>query len=113
MNEQIKEIEISMEQAKSIVAVKNSLDKLYSNKDFKKVILDGYLKDEAVRLVLCKAHANHQNAEAQDQLTKDIDAIGRLNEYFRHVFVQGQMAEQAITEGSEALEELRNEVEGD
>ena len=113
MNEQINEIEISMEQAKSFVTIKNSLDKLYSNKDFKTVILNGYLKDEAIRAVLCKAHINHQDSESQNQLNKDIDAIGRLNEYFRRVFVQGQMAEQEIIQSLEALEEARNEVEGE
>lgn len=113
MNEEIKEIEVSMEQAKAAVAMRDSLNKLFSNKDFKKVIMEGYFKEEAVRLVLTKAHSNHQDKDSQEQLSKDIDAIGRLNEYFRHIFLQGQMAESAIAEGSEALEQIRNELDGE
>ena len=42
MSEQIKQLEMSIDEAKELIALGDSIERLYKNKDFKKVILEGY-----------------------------------------------------------------------
>ena len=55
IDNQVEEIELEINQAKEKVALKDSLEKLIKNRDFKKVITEGYFEQEAIRLVLLKA----------------------------------------------------------
>lgn len=59
-----------------------SLEKLKKNKDFKRVILEGYLKDKAVKGVSLLAtdfvRKNNLRAEVMEQLV----AISNLEDYF-------------------------------
>ena len=44
--EQLQELDDNMQQAKHFIEVKNSCVKLFKNREFKKVILDYYFKEE-------------------------------------------------------------------
>lgn len=105
----IQEIELNIKEAQKMVDLGKSLDRLYSNKDFKKVFLEGYFKDEAVRLVHLKSDPSMQKVEYQTAIVKNMDAIGAVRSYFDMLNHQAQMAKQAIDAGEEALEELRTE----
>jgi len=48
VDQQIEQIELSIEAAKANVEKMEALLRLIDNKDFKKIIDDGYFKDEAV-----------------------------------------------------------------
>lgn len=106
---QTQHIELNIKEAKSIVAKGNSLDRLFSNKDFKKVILDDYLEAEAVRLVHLKADPNMQDPESQQSIISQMDAIGCLRSYFRKVSHQKMLSEKAIESDQQTLEEMREE----
>lgn len=60
----------------------NSLERLKSNEDFKKVILEGYLKDKAIKGVSLLAtdfvKKNSLRADVMEQLV----AISNLEDYF-------------------------------
>lgn len=88
----------------------NALDKLRNNRDFIKLILDGYLKDEAVRLVHAKSSPALQSEAMQAAITRDIDAIGSLAQYFNTVTQQANIAVKQL-QGIEAEREelLRGE----
>lgn len=60
----------------------SALANLRNNRDFKKLITEGYLKDEAIRLVSLKADPMMQTPEFQASIVKQIDAIGFLAQYF-------------------------------
>lgn len=107
--EQIAEIELNIKHAKELVALGRSLERLMTNRDFKKVFLEGYLKEEAVRLVHLKADANFQDAENQKSILQQIDAIGSVTHYLTALRHQGMLAEKAIEADEEALDELRGE----
>jgi hypothetical protein len=111
MSSQMQEVEIGIEQAKSIVAKANALTNLFSNKDFKVVITEGYLKDEAVRLVLLKADPATFSAEMQASIADGITSIGHFNQYLKTVKALGSMAAKSLAE----YEDLRAEllVEGE
>lgn len=103
------EIEVSMAGAKKVVAMGDALGRLMKNPDFKLLILDGYLKDEAVRLVHAKANPACQRADIQAAIVKDIDAIGSLDQYFRTVDIAADQAATSIEEAENALTEIAGE----
>lgn len=105
----IEEIELSIEEARSKVRLAAALNRLADHPDFRLVISDGFFRDEAVRLVQAKASPALQSAEMQTKVIGQIDAIGNLYQYFVKVLQQGELAEAAIRDGEEAIEEMVTE----
>lgn len=106
----ILEIEMNIEQAKKMVSTRDALDRLFKNRDFLEIIKDGYLRDNAIRLVHLKASPATQSPERQADILKEIDAIGGLLNYFRAIDIQANSAEAAIASDEDTLEELRREA---
>ena len=102
-------IEQSIKQAKELVDVGAALTRLRSNRDFKRIILDGYFDKEAVRLVHLKGDANMQSAESQKSILSQMDAIGALASYFSTVNYKAGMAKKAIAFDEETRDELSQE----
>lgn len=95
--------------AKVQASLAESLERLRSNRDFRKLIVDGYLTTEAVRLVHLKSDPAQQEPAQQAAIVRDIDAIGALQQYFRTVDKLGEMAGASI----KTIEETRNELLAD
>lgn len=108
-DELLNELELNIAEAKEIVALGDALVRLYSNRDFKAVILDGYFRTEAARLVMGKAHPQVARPDVQACFLKSIDAIGELGQYFNKVRQQADMAGQAIDADRQTLAELAEE----
>jgi len=106
---QIESVELSIKQAELHINGKESLEKLTKNPEFTSIILEGYFKEEASRLVLLKAEPSMQGIEEQTQITKSIDSIGYLRQYFNTMMQFGKMAEKALEDHRETLDELRKE----
>src|SRR6056300_939800 len=106
IDQQIEQIELSIEAAKANVEKMEALLRLIDNKDFKDIIDDGYFRDEAARVVILKADPEMQEAKYQDQLDKSIVAIGQLRQYFRSIMQMGRMAERSIRDDEETRQEL-------
>jgi hypothetical protein len=108
---QIEEVEVGIVQARAMVTKAEALAALFKNKDFRDVITEGYLKEEAVRLVLLKADPAVLDAEAQASINDGIIAIGHFNQYLKTVRAIGSMAAKSLSE----YEDLRAEllVEGE
>lgn len=106
MSDQLHEIELNIKQAQKIVEQGNALERLRNNNDFKKVIMEGYFEQEAIRLVHLKADQNMQDVERQKSILNQIDAIGSLNQYFQTVFHRSSLASKAIAADEETREEL-------
>lgn len=102
----VKEIEIGIAEAKKHVDKMNALHKLIKNKDFIKVITEGYFEHESTRLVLLKADPNIQDEMNQKRIDKSIDSIGYLRQYFNAINQLGQMAENSIHDAEAAKQEL-------
>jgi len=83
---------------------------LTANKDFTSIVLEGYFKAEASRSVLLKAEPSMQDAESQLQITKSIDSIGYLRQYFNTIMQFGKMSLKAIEDHKDTHAELM--VEG-
>ena len=94
--EQLQELEDNMNDAKHFIDIKNSTIKLFKNKEFKKVVLDYYFKEEAARLVMAKASS--LTKEQQEIIDNMIYGIGALSNFFDSVLTRGMQAEQAYKE---------------
>ena len=106
IDQQIEEIEISIEQARESIAKMEALLNLTKNKDFKLVIEEGYFEKEASRCVLLKADPNIQDEASQKMLDNTIIAIGYLRQYFTTVMQLGRMAQHSLAADEETKQEL-------
>lgn len=104
--ETIQEIESSIKEAKKIVEMGKALERLMINQDFKKLIIAGYLEQEAVRLVRLKAQETMQTESSQKWIIKQIDSIGSLNEYFGEIRHQSLLAATSIINNEETRDEI-------
>ena len=111
MNQQ-EELEITIEQARETVALRDALRRLHSNRDFKKVIKEGYFVNDASRVVLLKADPEMESSNSQASIERAIIGIGQLGQYFAKTEALGNMAERAITDNQETLEEIAAEELG-
>lgn len=107
MNEDnvIQTIELSIQDAKKNIALNAALKKLHDDPNFKKVILDGYFRDEAIRLVGIKAQPNCSGDDIQREINKAIDGIGSLSQYFNSIHANAVQSTKALHDNEEALRE--------
>lgn len=105
-NDQIESVNISIDQAKKQIAIMESILKLTKNRDWKRVIDEGYFEKEAARLVILKADPSLQSDEHQNQLNKSIDAIGYFRQYLMTQIQLGRMAEKSLKEDEAVRDEL-------
>lgn len=106
LTETIQAIDANINEAKKIADAGDALERLRSNRDFKKVIMEGYFEQEAIRLVHLKADPNMQSPDSQKSIIAQMDAIGSLNQYFHAVYQKSQIAKKAVIADEEARDEL-------
>jgi hypothetical protein len=111
MSELVEEIQLNIDQARGVVALGESLDRLFQNPDFREVIVEGYFRDEAVRLVELKAAPQMAKPQYQEPILKAIDAIGALQQHFNKIRLMADQARQAIEDSEQELESLAAEGE--
>jgi hypothetical protein len=102
-------IEISIEHAKKDVTMLRAMERLTSNRDFKKIMLEGYFEKEASRLVLLRSAPSLQSEEDQAAILKAIDAIGEVRQYFSRIMQLGHQMEKQIADLEETREEILQE----
>lgn len=71
------------------VSVYEALDRLHDNPDFQKVILEGYFKDEAVRITSLLATDYVRREGVRPVLMERLIAISALQDYFKTVIQMG------------------------
>ena len=104
----LEQIEVTIDQSQDAINMHESLKKLIKNKDFKRVILDGYIKEEAIRLVQLKADLSMQKPEYQEDIDNRILSIGYLNRYFQFLESIGSQALVSLEDSQNAREEILN-----
>ncbi len=103
---EIEQLEAGLEKAKNLVELGLALDRLKNNRDFQAIITNGYLKDEAIRLVHLKADPNMQTPERQASVIRDIDAIGSFHGYLNLVYTNADRAARQIDNDTVTRDEL-------
>lgn len=105
---EIQQVEVSLEEAERIAALGEALRRLENNRDFQAVILDGYFKHEASRLVMLTAEVNLA-PEHKEGVYAGIRGIAELRQYLLVTRTKGEMAEKEVIDFKEALTEMRGE----
>lgn len=108
-NLEIQQIEDNLKSARKTVERGVSLERLFANRDFKNIVLDGYFEQEAIRLVHLKADPNMQTVDSQKSILTQMDAIGNLKQYFNTIRQFAAIAAKNVASDEEALAELRGE----
>lgn len=110
---QTKQIRIEIEDAKAAVALDEALGRLAKNRDWKKLIDELYLKDEAVRLTHLLAHPGMQDELSQKELHNQQLAIAYFRAFLARTEAFAEQAKGALDTMQETEAELlRTELEG-
>lgn len=108
--QQIQQVELSIEQAREALAFGEAISRLEQNPDFKKVVFDGYFVEEAARTVSLLAEPSMQRPESQLKLAHSLRGISEFKQF---LLAHKHMCEQLryeMSQNQELLDELREEA---
>ena len=100
----LEQVEIQIEMASKLRALRDNCVKLTANETWKDVIDEGYFKEEAARLVMAKS-ANLKPEQMQ-LIDNMMLGIGALANYIESVMRRGAEMDQAIGEHEETRDEI-------
>jgi hypothetical protein len=111
---QVRQVELSIEEARAQIERSKQLKRLEKNKDFKALVLEGLLREDAVRQVMLRGSPQlHGDGPGATIVRAGIEArmimIGELNNYFRYLHIEGESAQAAMSDHESAHEELLQE----
>ena len=89
----MQEAEMTEEQANKVIKFKNDIEKLMKNPTFKKLITEGYFKDEPARLAQALTNPEMQDEVDQRMLQEMLRGCGHLNNYIQYALNQGRKVE--------------------
>lgn len=97
------EIQFTSEQVEKAILTGDALKRLFDNPDFKLVITEGFLKDEALRLVMLKGDRNFLTGhpERKEFINNRLQAIAEFNIYMREVAQNAGFMYQLLEEQKE------------
>ena len=108
----VEELHQRREELKKFSARAEALTRLQNNADFKLVVTDGYMEDEAIRLVhlLGDARFNSDDKKAayREDFQERMIGIARLSEYFRSIFQLSSQAQRELDGLNQAETEFYN-----
>lgn len=108
-NSEISSLQSSIERATAHIESGKAVERLRNNKDFKKIVIDGYFNQEAVRLVHLKGEPSMQKDDSQVSIVKQMDAIAAFSQYLTIVILQANQAEKQRVGDEETMAELLSE----
>ena len=103
---ELQHLEVIIKQAQKMVDLGDALERLRNNKDFKKVIGEGYFEQEAIRLVHLMSDSAMQSPELQTAIHKQMIAVGVFRDYLETLAIRAGMARRSV----EADEATRDEI---
>jgi len=105
---ELNEVLVSMEQVKDDIKNAELLEQLHRSPAFKKLIVEGYFKTEAINLVGAMAHPMSETNK--EQLRNKMVGISALHSYFNMLFNKGNTAMAALKDHEAAVEEISKEL---
>lgn len=103
----LEQVELEIANAKQFISLKESLALLKENKYFKEIILEGYFKQEANRLVMLKVKDLPEISEKS--IDRMLIGISALNEYFDEIYRRGIQMESELKNYEDTREEILTE----
>lgn len=102
----LQELEANISTAKEALELGSAIERLFSNRDFKKIVLNGYFEKEAVRLVHAKADVSNASEEAQKSIVLQIDSIGSFSKYLQRITTEAGLAGKTVELDEQTRDEL-------
>ena len=96
LEQHIEEIDAAITDAKQYVEMRDALLALQKNKNFLKVINEGYLVQEAARKAKALAVPALQDKEQQQEIVNALQGIGHFNQYLHRIMQAGNQAAKNI-----------------
>ena len=106
---EIRTVELSIQDAEKAIDLGRRAEALSRNPDFMKVVLDGYFKEEAIRLTHLVSAPNLPEAN-RSMVEKDIWAIGAFRRFLETQMHFGQAAEADLATLRMDLDDLHAEA---
>ena len=100
----LEQVEIQIDMANKLRALRDNCVKLTANETWKDVIDTGYFKEEAARLVMAKS--SNLSSEQMQLIDNMMLGIGALANYIESVMRRGAEMDQAIGEHEETRDEI-------
>ena len=93
------------EDAKKVIKLRDDLQKLFKHPTFKKVVVDGYFKNEPARIAQALTNPSMQDETDQRSLSEMLRGVGHFNNYLLNVIREGNTVEIQLEEHMKELEE--------
>lgn len=111
VQEQLEGVELSIQEAKEKIERSKALQRLEQNKDFKALILDHLLRENAITQVRLLASPalkapGEAGAVAKAGIEARISMIGELTNFFRWTHMEAESARGALESHEQAREEI-------
>ena len=104
MTTELEQVDIQIDTARRLRALRDNCVKLMDSKYYKDVIEEGYFKEEAARLVMAKS--SNLTPEQMKLIDNMIFGIGAVANYIESVMRRGAEMDQAVGEHEETREEI-------
>ena len=108
MSAAILEVEQQLKDARDAMALRDMAVKLSTNREFRKLIIEGFIQTETNRLMVCAGDVRFKK-EDRDQMMESALAGGHLKRYLNYIQMVGDNAERSIPEAEQTLAQIRSE----
>jgi hypothetical protein len=108
----IQDLEQGIKDAEHLLERRQMALKLYDNREFRVLFVDGYFKDEAARLVQNSTEPKYDAQQRADSLAM-AQATGHARRYLSMAVQMGAVAERELPQMHAMLEHLRALPEGE
>jgi hypothetical protein len=103
----MEEINLSIEHATKLKELKDAINRLQKNRDFKKVFTTELFQKEPARITALLT--DHAMLEQRNLLVEDLMVISGVQTWLRSKVALGESAERSIVEATKLSEDIENE----
>ena len=108
----IEALQHQIEEARAVVEQRDLMSKLANNHEFRKLIIEGFCRDECARFLHVSTDPNIAEDDRRDALGS-AQAAGYLKRWMNALIMMGNHAASGIVEMQEMIAELRAEGQED
>lgn len=106
--QQLEAIRAQLEDAKQAQAMNDVLDRLERNRDFKKIVLEGFLKDHVLEQTSMIARPDCQHDLVQQSIQKALTGASAFNAYLASLRQMTTAADERVRQCEQAIVELES-----
>lgn len=110
MSNDTKQIQITIDAAKEVVKDYDSLERLYKNKDFQRLIEKRYMQDEPIRITHLFADPACSTPEIRQSLQEKMIGVANFLAFLREINRKGESMKDQVTVYEQELELANQEM---